>query len=381
MRKILFAFVLLLPVLASVPAVADGSTAPVVISEIYGGGGNTRAAYDHDFVELFNRTKQPIDLTGWIVEYSPASGTTWSAARLSGSIRAYHYFLVRFAGNGGTGAALPAPDSTGVANLARSGGKVRVRNASGVVDLVGYGQANLAEGRPTQPAPDNAQSVVRRVYGCTDTNNNAADLTVRPADPHNQAGSGHACGSPPVLNPIGNKTVTANRTLSFAISGSDADRDPLSFSASHLPIGSTFNPSTRTFTWKPGPNDTGGHSGITFTVSDGYRRDSEAITVYVTADPRAGTSQITLKVHQTDDRLTASGTVSPNRAGRSVTVKLARFSDGTYRQLGSVKVVLGDDSVYSATFDRPPPGSCKVFAKYPGDDEYNASSVEARFSC
>ena len=49
----------------------------VVVSEIYGGGGNSGATLTHDFIELFNRTAAPIDLAGWSVQYASAAGATW----------------------------------------------------------------------------------------------------------------------------------------------------------------------------------------------------------------------------------------------------------------------------------------------------------------
>ena len=45
-------------------AATDGSAA--VISEVYGGGGNKGAAFTHDFIELYNPTDAPIDLTGYL---------------------------------------------------------------------------------------------------------------------------------------------------------------------------------------------------------------------------------------------------------------------------------------------------------------------------
>jgi uncharacterized protein len=36
----------------------------LVISQVYGGGGNTGAPYTHDFVELFNRGDAPASLRG-----------------------------------------------------------------------------------------------------------------------------------------------------------------------------------------------------------------------------------------------------------------------------------------------------------------------------
>ena len=35
--------------------VAGGANAQVVVSQVYGGGGNTGAPYNRDYVELFNR--------------------------------------------------------------------------------------------------------------------------------------------------------------------------------------------------------------------------------------------------------------------------------------------------------------------------------------
>lgn len=85
--------------------------------------------------------------------------------------------------------------------------------------------------------------------------------------------------SSPVLNPIGNKYVYADNTLRFSISGIDPDNDTLTYSASNLPSGATFNQVTRTFNWVP--TAAGTYSGITFTVTDGLDSDSEAITITV----------------------------------------------------------------------------------------------------
>lgn len=40
------------------------ASAQVVISQVYGGGGNSGATYTHDFVELFNRGTSAVTLTG-----------------------------------------------------------------------------------------------------------------------------------------------------------------------------------------------------------------------------------------------------------------------------------------------------------------------------
>jgi|GEM_PF-4188887 len=45
----------------------------IVISQIYGGGGNVAGSqFTHDFVELFNRGDQPVSLNGWSTQYASA---------------------------------------------------------------------------------------------------------------------------------------------------------------------------------------------------------------------------------------------------------------------------------------------------------------------
>ena len=91
----------------------------------------------------------------------------------------------------------------------------------------------------------------------------------------------------PVLNPIGNKTVTADQTLSFTVSASDPDGTTPSLSASGLPTGAVFNTGTGQFSWTPTPADVGNHQ-VTFIASDGSLTDSETITSTVTAVPVTG---------------------------------------------------------------------------------------------
>ena len=77
-----------------VSAVSDS----IVISQVYGGGGNTGAPYTNDYVELFNRGAVPVSLTGWSVQYASASGTGNFGANpvvtLSGTVPAGGYYLV-----------------------------------------------------------------------------------------------------------------------------------------------------------------------------------------------------------------------------------------------------------------------------------------------
>ena len=196
----------------------------VVFSEVYGGGGNSGATYKNDFMELFNRGTQTVDLTGWSVQYSSATGTFTNVTNLSGTIAPGHYFLVQeSAGTGGT-TNLPTPDVTGSIAMGATAGKVAVTgqtaqltstcSGSVIADLVGYGAtANCSETSPTA-APANATAVLRGNAGCTDTNNNSADFTVGPPNPRNSATAVNVCGAtnnPPAINAPSNPITTVTQ--------------------------------------------------------------------------------------------------------------------------------------------------------------------------
>ncbi|MGE4360086.1 MAG: lamin tail domain-containing protein, partial [Lysobacteraceae bacterium] len=68
--------------LTLVLAGAGTASAQVVISQSYGGGGNSGATYTHDFIELFNRGSTPVSLAGWSVQYTSAAGTSWQVTPL-----------------------------------------------------------------------------------------------------------------------------------------------------------------------------------------------------------------------------------------------------------------------------------------------------------
>ena len=59
-------------VLSCGPALASPSG--VVVSQVYGGGGNTGATLKNDFIELLNAGSAPVSLSGWSVQYGSATG-------------------------------------------------------------------------------------------------------------------------------------------------------------------------------------------------------------------------------------------------------------------------------------------------------------------
>ena len=56
---------------------ATPPTALVVISQVFGGGGNTGAPFQNDFIEVFNRGNTSVDISSWSVQYASAAGTSW----------------------------------------------------------------------------------------------------------------------------------------------------------------------------------------------------------------------------------------------------------------------------------------------------------------
>jgi hypothetical protein len=84
----------------------------------------------------------------------------------------------------------------------------------------------------------------------------------------------------PQLGAVGAKSSDEGAVLSFTVAATDADSDPLAFSASGLPEGASFNPGTRTFSWTPRYNQAGVYS-VHFEVSDGDLTDAEDVAVTI----------------------------------------------------------------------------------------------------
>jgi predicted extracellular nuclease len=207
------------------PAFAASS---VVISQVYGGGGNGGSKYKNDFIELFNRGGSAVNLAGWSVQYASASGNTWQVTNLgSVTLQPGQYYLVQeSAGTGGTDA-LPTADASGSIAMSATAGKVALSNSTvalagtsptggAVIDFVGFGGANFAEGTATAVL-SNTNGALRNNGGCVDTDNNSADFTITTPTPRNRSSALNSCGvqAPPIV-----ATCPENLALAYGVNGS-----------------------------------------------------------------------------------------------------------------------------------------------------------------
>ena len=187
----------LLPLVGTAALVAAAPTAqavdvssPVVISEVYGGGGNSGAPFTNDFIELYNKGTTAVDLSTWSVQYASATGSTWTnRTNLTGTIQPQAYYLIQEGAGATPSTPLPTPDATGTIAMGGAAGKVALvknqanlacgmdcDNATDVADFVGYGTANDFAGSGPAPAPSNTTSDQRNATA-SNTGNNAADFT------------------------------------------------------------------------------------------------------------------------------------------------------------------------------------------------------------
>ncbi|HJP91817.1 MAG TPA: DNA/RNA non-specific endonuclease [Pyrinomonadaceae bacterium] len=174
----------------------------LVISQLYGGGGNSGATLTNDYVEIYNPTGVSFNLAGWSLQYASATGTSWTNKQpLGGTIAPGEYFLVALASGGANGSPLPAANISGDINMSATTGKVALVSNSislsgscpngsdpDIVDFVGYGSsASCFEGGARAAAPSNTSALFRKLNGAQDTNQNGADFQTAAPSPRRSA--------------------------------------------------------------------------------------------------------------------------------------------------------------------------------------------------
>ena len=267
---------------------AHAASPDVVISQVYGGGGNSGATLTNDFIELYNRGGAPVSVEGWSVQYASASGTTWQVTRLTGSVAAGGRYLIRQAAGAGGTTPLPEPDASGSIAMSATSGKVALvtaagalacgsdcDRAAGVRDFVGYGGANDFEGSAPAPTLSNTTAALRVAGDAVDTDDNAADFragtpaprSAPPPPPERTArireiqGTGHI--SPLAGVDVGGVVgvVTAKTSREFWMQDPAPDADPAtsegilvfgSSAASSVAVGDLVTVAGRVTEFRPG---------------------------------------------------------------------------------------------------------------------------------
>lgn len=332
---------------ASAPALAASN---VVISQVYGGGGNNGATLKADFIEVFNRGTTAINVNGWSVQYASATGNTWAVTNLPNALlQPGQYLLIQEAlGAGGT-ADLPTPDATGTIALSATAGKVALVNntvaitsptAASVQDLVGFGStANAAEGGTPAPAPSNSNAVLRSAGGCVDTDLNSADFAASGPTPRNSKSSLNACSGSSnqailpqcpqmfavAFNSNGTTTLTASDPDDIVSTASISSTAVAGITLSTTAISTTVNANS-TFALNVAAGLAVGSYPVTVQFGNARQQTAQCV-VSVSVEPAVGTIRPIYEIQ-------GSGATSP-LAGASVTtegVVTLKVSNGFYVQ-------------------------------------------------
>jgi hypothetical protein len=192
----------------------------ISISQVYLAGGPDAVGtspYATDYVELFNPTGSPVDVSGWLVAYGGNNGTSsFGCAGCTGTIppntmiQPCRYLLVQVGPTSiAVGATLPPPDVVlaspsllpgGGALALLSGGTAIGTCPSGpaLQDLVGWGAVSCHLGQGASYPVDKA--LVRLGGGMSAIGNNSLDFTVADANPRNSSSTPNAlCLASPTL--------------------------------------------------------------------------------------------------------------------------------------------------------------------------------------
>jgi hypothetical protein len=214
-------------------------TPGLVISQVYGGGSNTGATYNDDYVELFNAGTTTVTVNGLSLQYNTPGGgnSSWQVSALDDAnagktIPPGGYYLVQFnPGTGGTNQ-LPTWDDAAGTDLGQASGKLALVSTTdelscitanspnacepgmttGVLDFVGWGTAVDYAGTGAVGTLSATKAAIRNLAGCTQTLNNAADFTAGTPAPRNSATTKNTCGTTPPVTDAGTDSGTTTPT-------------------------------------------------------------------------------------------------------------------------------------------------------------------------
>ena len=278
-------------------SVTVSETAPVdtncavIFSEYVEGSSNNKA------VEIFNPTASAIDLAAgsYVVQlYANGNATPTATINLTGTLASLDAFVLA---NSAAGASLLALADQTSGSLSFNGDDalvLRSGGASGTI-LDSFGQVGVDPGTEWGSGLASTVDNTIRRKATVKTGDLVIDDAFDPATEwdgyaidtfdglgsHTNDCSGPALPTPPILNPVGNKSVSEGQNLQFQVVATPTDGDAVTLTASNLPAGATFNATneTGTFQWLSA-SPTGVYS-VTFVAADKDGADEETISVTV----------------------------------------------------------------------------------------------------
>lgn len=188
---------------------SHAASSTVVISQVYTAGGNSGATFNADYVELFNLSGAPVNITGWSLQYFSATASATSTPVISpvvGNVTlapGQRYLIQATPGTVGTGLANPADQTSSNLAMGAAAGRIYVTNttsalsnASGCptnyVDFVGYGTTANCYETARATAPSLSQPIARTNV-CVDADNNQTEFALTSTPARNSSAAPTPC--------------------------------------------------------------------------------------------------------------------------------------------------------------------------------------------
>jgi len=185
------------PVKTDIKSESNIVSTSVVINEVYGGS-ESGNAYNADFIELYNTSNIPVNISDYSVQYYTAGqingGAPTSTAHIPDAtiIAAFGYYVIRISPADRPGLPLPCENLNASASFAETGiesagGKLVLTSTGAdladctstlnVIDRIGWGITPITCNETTNAQLQVNSISVQRRMNVPDTDNNLADFT------------------------------------------------------------------------------------------------------------------------------------------------------------------------------------------------------------